>query len=132
MYATPWHLDIKNGEKTQDTIMKVLSEDNDYYCVQLNSGGGSAFVKKSDVGYYADGDAYYVRRDTKIKDAKTGEEIGVVEKGEIIIIDRLSKNRSDAYFYYEDDQYAKISLKNLNHIYFSLKNYHILEKKDLK
>jgi len=106
LYATPWEDYHKNGEKVSDTFMRVISENRDYYCVRLNDG--VAFIKKSDVGYYEGGNAYYVRKDATIYDAENGERIGNVEKGDIVFPDKINKNKAFIYFGEDDSKYGYI------------------------
>lgn len=58
LWADPWGSGIANGEKVKGTVLTVLSETDQYFCVQTNDGkAGSSFLKKSDI--YCQQDSFF-------------------------------------------------------------------------
>ena len=50
LWSSPWETEHSNGYKDAGTVMLVLAEDSEWYCVQTcDSTAGSSFIKKSEL-----------------------------------------------------------------------------------
>jgi hypothetical protein len=83
LFADPWRSGKKNGEKSAETLMRVVAVNEDYYCVKTNDAdGGTSFILKNDVGEL-DSTACYVAKKTVIKD-QDGNVVEELKRGEIL------------------------------------------------
>ena len=113
VYADPWYTGNSNGELSTNTPLLVISENDDFFCVQTHTGvAGASFVRKNDVGRitseFEQGWAVIVKGDATFI---TDNGYGTIKKNKLVQISSWGEPNSyvfyDGYYGWIDSDYLQ-------------------------